>query len=171
MGSTGKRFFPPAFCHSSKVRDLKLVIPTFPKFFPLFLFCSLALSFCHCSLDMPLSETKKIKVRLLMLLEKKSTFPYTKTNSRRNVFHGQSSIILLSLSKSGTRKGRGSRECCCLRCCKEQCGSDSDWLHGCQNGCIKLLICFRIMGFAGSSRVGTAQMKCAGLSQSRPKNE
>ena len=34
LGSTGKRFFPPAFCHSAKLRDLKDVTPTLPRFLP-----------------------------------------------------------------------------------------------------------------------------------------
>lgn len=50
----GKRFFPPAFCQSAKDRDLKVVIPLAPRFFPLALFFSASFIFFHCSLDIPL---------------------------------------------------------------------------------------------------------------------
>ena len=49
----GKRFFPPDFCQSENERDLKVVIPLAPRFFPFGPF-SWAFIFFHCSFDMPL---------------------------------------------------------------------------------------------------------------------
>lgn len=59
FGSTGNKFFPPDFCHCANDLDLKEVIPTAPRFFPLFLFASFSFSFFHCSFDIPLKWVSK----------------------------------------------------------------------------------------------------------------
>lgn len=53
LGSTGNKFFPPAFCQSAKDRDWNVVMPFAPRFFPLFLFFSAFFIFSHCSFDIP----------------------------------------------------------------------------------------------------------------------
>lgn len=80
VGSTGNKFFPPDFCQSRKVRLLKVVIPTAPKFLPLFAVCSFALIFCHCSFDNPDAIHRKQKVlalvfRLFYILRYHRTVP------------------------------------------------------------------------------------------------
>ena len=51
FGSTGNKFLPPAFCQSAKDRDLKVVIPVFPR--PLFLARSFFFMASHWALLTP----------------------------------------------------------------------------------------------------------------------
>lgn len=57
---------PPAFCHSANDRDLKVVIPVAPRFFPLFLFFSAFFIFIHCSFDMPEGMYSMVMPALLL---------------------------------------------------------------------------------------------------------
>lgn len=65
LGSTGNKFLPPAFCQSEKDRDLKVVIPSLPKFFPFLDFFSCSFIFFHCSLEMPEGMYSMLRVAWL----------------------------------------------------------------------------------------------------------
>lgn len=110
LGSTGNKFFPPDFCHSSKDRLLNVVIPTFPKFFPLLALRSCSLSLRHCSFDIPLAVIYPLQEKGENGWSPTLLSSLSKTVSLTNVFHCHT-ISVTGLNTNGrSRKGRSDRE-------------------------------------------------------------